>query len=261
MTVLLCDSDIFAYKFAVANQNDSPFGTWTDAKSAMAGLDDYVAELMEKLKADSAIMCLTDPDDNFRNHVMSDYKPRDRSNRPELLMDLKEYLADEYPSYIRPGLEADDIMGILATHPSLLDDADRIIVSEDKDMRTVPGKLYAPHRESLGVLDITPEDATRFHLWQTIVGDPVDGFGGASGVGKSSVYAGEVLEADMHELWDIVLDAYASVGATECDALVNARMAKILTWQHYDFKNKEVILWTPMNLIHDGKIIESAVRS
>ena len=32
---------------------------------------------------------------------------------------------------------------------------------------------------------------------------------------------------------------------TEQDALVNARLARILTTQDYDHEKKEVILWTP----------------
>lgn len=256
MTTLLCDSDIFAFKCAALNTVKSPFGTWSYSKQAMKALDDYIAQLMDKLKGDTAVMCLTDPEYNFRYEVMENYKERDRSERPPLLQDLKDYLADEYTSYIRPGLEADDIMGILQTHPSLIEDKDRIIVSEDKDLRTVPGRLYAPHRRELGVVDISSVDAARFHMWQTVVGDPVDGFGGAYKVGKESEYAISLLECEMHELWDTVLDAYASVGKGEHEALVNARMAKILTWEHYDFKKKEVIHWTPLNLLTNGKVIE-----
>jgi len=39
---------------------------------------------------------------------------------------------------------------------------------------------------------------------------------------------------------------------TEADALVNARMAKILTWRHFNFKTKEVIHWTPIDLHIDA---------
>ena len=219
-------------------------------------MDDYVSELMDTLGATQVVMALTDPEDNFRYRVMPDYKQRDRSGRSEILTDLKRYLADEYVSYLRPGLEADDVLGILATHPHLIqeDVVSRIIVSEDKDLRTVPGRVYNPARHERGVLDITVEQAAAFHMWQTICGDPVDGFGGAPRVGAESPYALDVLSCPVSEMWDCVLEAYASVGLGEREALVNARMAKILTWQHYDFKTKEVLLWTPLHLLTQDKI-------
>jgi DNA polymerase-1 len=252
MTTLLCDSDIFAFKLAAKNQTTTSFGTWAVELDQVAmQMDDYVAGLMETLKADKAIMCLTH-DLNFRHSVMPTYKPRDRSARPLLLKPLKEYLATEYPSYIRPELEADDIMGILQTHPHLIDD-DTIIVSEDKDMRTVPGKLYNPRQHDLGIMNITDMQAKAFHMWQTICGDTTDGFKGAPKVGKESLYAQEVLTLDPEDMWDCVLDAYGSVGLGEEEALVNARMAKILTWRNYNFQDKEVLLWTPMELLYPSR--------
>ena len=251
MTTLLCDSDIFAFKLASTNQVNSPWGAWTYPEQAIQLLDSYVAELVENLKADKVIMCLTDPTDNFRYEVMDDYKDRDRSGRPELLTMLKQHLTDEYDSYVRPRLEADDIMGILATHPYLVGD-NTIVVSEDKDLRTIPCKLYNPNRPELKVINITDTQAKAFHMWQTIVGDPVDGFKGAKGIGKQSEYAQDIIAAAPEDMWDIVLDAYASVGMTEGDALVNARMAKILTWRHFDFKTKEVIHWNPLDLLIDA---------
>jgi len=252
VTTLLCDSDIFAFKLASTNQVNSPWGSWTYPEQAIQSLDSYVAELTELLKADAVIMCLTDPEDNFRYDIMDNYKDRDRSGRPELLTMLKQHLTDEYKSYIRPRLEADDIMGILATHPKLVDDSNVIVVSEDKDLRTVPCKLYNPNRPELKTITITDQQAKAFHMWQTICGDATDGFKGAKGVGKASEYAQDIIAADPEDMWDIVLDAFASAGMTEADALVNARMAKILTWRHYNFKLKEVIHWTPLDLHIDA---------
>ena len=248
MTTLLCDSDIFAFKLASTNQVNSPWGSWTYPEQAIQLLDSYVAELVETLKADKVIMCLTDPNDNFRYEVMDDYKDRDRSGRPELLTMLKQHLTEEYDSYVRPRLEADDVMGILATHPHLIED-NTIVVSEDKDLRTIPCKLYNPNRPELKTITITDTQAKAFHMWQTICGDAVDGFKGAKGIGKASEYAQDIIAADPEEMWDIVLDAFAVSGMTEEDALVNARMAKILTWRHFDFKTKEVIHWNPLDLL------------
>jgi DNA polymerase-1 len=42
-----------------------------------------------------------------------------------------------------------------------------------------------------------------------------------------------------------VVDAYLKAGLTEEDALMNARMARILRAEDWDFENNEVKLWTP----------------
>jgi DNA polymerase-1 len=111
-----------------------------------------------------------------------------------MLMWAKEYLAQEYPSFIRPRLEADDCMGILATNSKLLGssyEGDQIIMcSEDKDMRTIPGFLYNPNQPQLGVISISEEDANRFHMWQTLTGDQTDGYPGCPGIGPKSDYVG-----------------------------------------------------------------------
>lgn len=250
---LLFDTDIVAYQAAALNQNDSPFGRYSYWEQAKRTAVERIEDIAEKLAATDLIMCLTHAE-NFRYGVLPTYKQtRDRSKdvRPELLAELKEFLADEYPSYIRPGLEADDIMGLLATHPSIVP-GDKIIVSEDKDMRTVSGKVYNPRNPDLGVLEISPQDAAAFHMWQTICGDPTDGYKGAPGIGKSSIYAEDILHCDMHEMWDEVLMAYAQVGLGEVEALKQAQVAKILSRHLYDFKTKEVVLWTPEHLTGYG---------
>jgi DNA polymerase-1 len=113
-------------------------------------------------------------------------------------------------------------------------------------MRTIPARVYNPNKPQLGVLNISEFDADLFHLWQTIVGDMTDGYAGAKGVGKGSVYADDVLEAEsLVEAWEVVLDAYASKGLTEWDAVTQARCARILRHSDYNYKTKEPILWEP----------------
>jgi DNA polymerase-1 len=45
--------------------------------------------------------------------------------------------------------------------------------------------------------------------------------------------------------WKTIVKAFTDKGLTEEDALRNARLAKILTADEYDFTNNEPILWTP----------------
>jgi len=254
VTTLLIDADIVAYKAATLNQEEYDFGSGDcvvlDEKKAQRDVDEIIELYCGDLFADDVIICLTDPEVNFRKQLDPTYKSnRANVEAPKLLKPIKDYLAKAYKSYIRPRLEADDVMGILSTHPTLID-GDTIIVSEDKDMRTIPAKVYHPNRPENGVMDISLEDADRFHMWQVICGDSTDGYPGCKGVGKTSVYAEEVISADREDLWDIVLEAYASKGKSEDDAILQARHARILRSCDYNFTKKKIRLWTPLCLLH-----------
>ena len=249
---LLLDADILAFKAAAVSQDRYDFDgvecISTEPEEMKKILDDTIEEYCDTLKASSVIVCLSDSK-NFRKELDDTYKAnRSGSTKPVLLGTAKAYLADEYKTYRRPWLEADDVMGILATHPTLVE-GEKIIVSEDKDMRTIPAQIYSPARHELGVLSINELDADRFHMWQTIVGDPTDGYPGCRGVGKASVYAEEILGAEREELWDIVLEAYASKGQSEHDAVMQARHASILRHYQYNYRKKVPLLWEPFWLL------------
>jgi DNA polymerase-1 len=251
-TTLLVDTDIIAYKDALRAQDNTGFGLalW-DFSDACARADSCIEDLVKLLKADRVILCLSDEEANFRKAVLPTYKEaRKDTQRPEYLYQLKQYLADEYESKGYPGLEADDVMGILSTHQHAIP-GKKIIVSEDKDMRTIPGLLYAPHRPELGVMHITELQADQFHMWQTIAGDPTDGYKGVPGLGKDSIYAEAVLTEDWGELWDTVLLAYGSKGLSETEALAQARCARILRSCDYNIQTKELLLWEPPLLLNE----------
>jgi len=274
MRAALLDSDIIAYVVASRAEELHDFGNGNviktvDKKSCWKWCDEIIQAHCRTVKAGVAIVCLSDPNVNFRKQLDETYKSNRASTvKPELLMTAKEYMYENYRSYIRPRLEADDVMGILATRPELLGKGvtDTVIVSEDKDMRTIPAKVYNPNYPHLGVLEISSLDAKRFHLWQTITGDQTDGYPGCRGVGaggdwdseegrfalglRSLPYAHDVLSAtDMLEAWDTVLLAYASKGFTEDDAIHQARLARILWADDYNFKTQGIKLWNPTKLL------------
>lgn len=244
MTTLLVDADILAFKCAARYEVRTAFGvTVGSLDEAKSDADQTVSQWMKMLGATDVVMALSCRLGNFRYKVLPSYKYGRSSTvdkRPELLTDMKLHLAECYESHVMYNLEGDDVLGILQKD-------DTIIISEDKDLRTVPGRLYAPHRDDVGVIEITQLEADQFLMWQTICGDSTDGYKGALGVGKRSPYAEDVLAADADELWEIVTDAYASVDMTEDEALVQARCAKILTSEYYD-KETGVRLWTPDDL-------------
>lgn len=276
---LLIDADIIAYQSAASNEKKYDWGdTGTshivDMDAAKASARDTIDTLVEKLKADVAIICLSDDMTNFRTSVDPTYKTnRDGKERPTLLYDMKDWLREEYPVESRPTLEADDVMGILSTEPHT---GERIIVSQDKDMQTIPGLLFNPNKDTK-VRTITPEQAERFMLWQAITGDQTDGYPGCPGAGPKA--ADEVLDGVMWSLvprilksgprkgqtllewkpteghpsatvWDRTVALYEKYGLGEPDALVQVNLARIL--KHCDFDGKQPIPWTPEMLLKKG---------
>lgn len=255
---LLLDADLLAYRATAANQRsydwngDGNKSIAADEEAARRYAEDGIMRFADKLKADEVIVCLSDDFNSFRkDRVDPSYKAvRDGVDRPIHLYDVKEWLAESYETVRWTALEADDVMGILATDPSRPDE--RIIVSADKDLMGVPAKLHRPavHNTQNGALirkamtiDVSPLEAIRFHFWQTLVGDMTDGYLGAPGVGPKSLYAEAVLEAeDEEEAWGIVLEAYATRGGEEA-AIRQARLARIL--QHGDWDGRSPRLWLP----------------
>ena len=137
-------------------------------------------------------------------------------------------------------LEADDAMGIYATqHPG------NIIVSPDKDMRQIPGKLYNLETTQ----DITAEEGAQWHYIQTLAGDQTDGYSGVPGIG---VKRAETLFNKEGYSWATVVKAFTDKGLTEDDALLNARLARILTINDYDTTRQEPKLWTPSDSDNNG---------
>lgn len=172
----------------------------------------------------------------FRHELFSGYKAG-RGRKPLAFYAVRERLKAEYKTREVPGLEADDVMGILATKPG----ADAIIVARDKDMKTIPGK----HWDGMTFERITEAGADYWHMFQTLVGDPTDGFKGCPGVGPKKAEGILAGSDNTTVLWLRVVDAFEKANLTSDDALLQARLARILRWSDWDSERKEPILWTP----------------
>ncbi len=252
MRTLLIDGDIDAYKIAARNQTttdwgDGVTGVVTDSLEAKAQIDITYKRLKKMLGATRLIIGLSDST-NFRKEILPTYKcNRKAVIKPALLAELKQYLTENYEVFKRPTLEADDVLGILATmgDEKGLIDGERIIVSEDKDLKSIPGLLFNPRHPERGTVEISVEEADLNHLRQTLTGDPTDGYGGCPGIGAAKVDKVLTKTTEDQTLWELVVAAYVKKGLTEADALVQARVARILRASDYDFLNKRPILWTP----------------
>jgi len=244
---LLIDGDILLYGESSAVEFEFDWGDdwWTlsgDAREAKERVDIWVADIKELLEADDVVLTLT-ADKNWRKDVLPTYKANRKGKRkPVVYRELKQYAMDTYKTALYPTLEADDVMGILQTDPA--NDNETVIVSEDKDMMTIPGKLYRPIRPEEGIQDISLEQANYNHYMQALMGDSTDGYGGCPGVGPKT--AEKILKkADSSECWGLIVAAYEKAGLTEDDALTQARVARILRHGEFNKKKEEVNLWNP----------------
>ena len=132
-----------------------------------------------------------------------------------------------------PTLEADDALGIYGTkYPG------NVIVSPDKDLKQIPGTLYNFDE----TFTVTKSEGAKWHLIQSMAGDQTDGYAGVPGIGVKR--ATSLFEEHGYS-WKTVLKVFTEKELTEETALVNARLARILTADDYDFENKKPKLWTP----------------
>jgi len=227
MNKLLIDGDIFLYQVATSVEEEIDWGNdvWTlhsDLKQARQLMDYELNKLIERLAVPEMLIAFSDSNSNWRKSVLPSYKQNRKGNRkPVVYVPLREYVEEAYNTVCYPTLEADDVLGLLAC-------ANTIIVSDDKDLRTIPGQLYIPYKDEL--VNITEEQADRQHLLQTLTGDPVDGYKGCPGVGP--VKAERVLE---NNTWEEVVNAYIKSGLNEEVALIQARVARIFLFLLLDF--------------------------
>ena len=247
---LLIDGDIYIYKASAATEKlvnfdgDNCFmlGSLSEAKEIFA---ETISSFLEDFKTKEYIIALSDKE-NFRKDILPAYKAN-RKNKPKPVQYnfLREWVEDEYKTMCRPGLEGDDILGILATSPVIIKNPNKIIISLDKDMKTLPARYYDSGKEKRK--RITEQEANYNHMLQTLTGDTADNYKGLQGVGK--VNAERIINKDMtyQEMWQAVLSAYREKGFTEKDALIQARVARILRYYDYDYKRKAVIFWDIKN--------------
>jgi DNA polymerase I len=248
LRTVLIDADILAYEAASAVEQvleieEGYFQTFCDLNEVKEAILDKIERIKEDTGADLCAHALTDSEGNFRKEVYEPYKGKRSSiKKPIVLKHVKQWMIDDLGAYWRPGLEGDDILGILATHPTLIK-GETVIYSEDKDLQTIPGLLYRKGE----LTEVTQEEAFRYFMMQTLTGDSTDGYPGLPGYGpvKAKAWLSGVEAPTPVNIWRAVVDAYERFGMTEEDALVQARCARILTADLYNFKAREPILWTP----------------
>jgi DNA polymerase-1 len=149
-----------------------------------------------------------------------------------------------------------------------------ICVGRDKDFKSIPGLHHTwkdlDARGKPIVREVTQWEADRWHLIQTLAGDAVDGFKGCPGLGMKR--AAEIIDSPhrltakegvitrginkgqkvtkwvaepTRDYWEAVVSQYRKVGQGAEEALVSARLARLLRFGEYDPETEELTLWTP----------------
>jgi len=260
MSTLLLDGDIFLFEAAMAAEKEVQWTEyiWTlhsNLEEVQAIVERNVSRIAAKLEATEIVFALSCPkEQRFRPRIMPTYKSnRVDARKPVAYGAAREWAKERFNVEEWPGCEGDDVLGVLATCGQY---DEPIMVSNDKDLMTIPGTLYRPMNREVVVS--TETQANRFWLKQTLMGDRTDGYDGIPGIGPKSsekildqatqslVEAEEPVTPD--NLWPFIVAAYAAKGLGERIALQNAQMARILRSSDYDIQSQEVTLWEPSSL-------------
>ena len=237
---LLIDADYIVYKSCAACETEIDWGD--DVIMVVSKFSEAYSAVKRELKklendffSSTGIILFFSDSRNFRKSITDSYKGHRQRKKPCGYRRVIEKLKTEYEVIRMSELEADDAMGIYATlHPG------NCIVSPDKDLKQIPGTLY----DLENTIQITEEEGVHWHYIQTLAGDQTDGYYGVPGLGVKR--ATSLFEKEGYT-WETIVKAFEDKGLDESVALQNARLAKILTVNNYDFTKHRPILWTPAN--------------
>ena len=234
---ILIDADILVYRYGQACTEDCFGTTVTLIENAKAAFRDKLEYIKADYPGHSPMLALSNGK-CFRYDIFKAYKAH-RSPTPDVVRELKEWVRSEYANIMLESpskelvLEADDILGL---HCGPGD----IIMSDDKDMLTIPGRHAKFHSE--GEVFVIPETIANGNFWeQVLTGDSADGYIGCRGIGPSA--ANRILEAALKAgipQYDACLLTYLSNRQTEEDLIVSCRLAYI--YRKGDNPDK---LWEP----------------
>lgn len=190
---------------------------------------------------DDIWVCFSGKGPRFRNNVFPDYKAnRKECRKPLCYYDVVEHIKSTYNVFQEETLEGDDLLGLLATEPT---DDRRVMVSGDKDLLTIPAWFLNTTGGCLHVPDQTRAEYN--FMYQTLIGDQTDGYPGCPGIGPKKAEAFLKDSKYGETLWERVVKGYERYNLSENDAIIQARVARILRYGEYNWSTKQVALWNP----------------
>lgn len=258
--IAIIDADTVLYANcanAEAKLDDNTFVPLLPLDKVILNIMGELENMADAIQADDVYIVLSD-DLNWRKRLYPPYKANRKDMRkPALLAEVKRTIrasadAGKLPHTVMviKHLEADDVCGI-SSGALAKQNREPVIISSDKDLRTVPGLLWNPRPSSSGrkreIEHISEAEADHEHMMQTLTGDNVDGYPGCPDIGpvRALTILQQYSEALPWERWRGVVEAFEAKGLTEDDAIMQARMARILRLEDWDAVNKKVRLWQP----------------
>lgn len=235
----LFDGDEAIFKAAVIKHESVDWDTGESTtepptlEQAKSTLESLVESWVSAALCDDLTFVISPPTRGlFRRGLAGDYK-NGRGAKPEHYAALEAWAIERYSAVWYPGLEADDTLGFLSGKGTT-------IISTDKDMKTIPGRLYIP--KSGKTVTITPARADHWWMMQTLMGDTTDGFSGCVGCGPASAENTLLGGASMKDWWPAVetrfaqqkTGKYKAITQTAADALLQAKLSRILRPNEYD---------------------------
>lgn len=219
------DGDIIAYKLACKVDNYGYQFLYQNIREYVASWTPFECD-----KIALAFSCSRE--ENFRKDYWKKYKEhRGAVAKPDSMLDVIDAMKALYSTLWEDRLEADDIMGRLASSE------EAVAVTIDKDLRCTPGWHWNPDKE-WEARYVTVEQADRFFYKQWMMGDSTDKIPGIPKVGP--VKADRLLEAERPQNWEpMVMVEYEKRELSEEYALSQATAVRIL--RH----NEEPKLWQP----------------
>jgi 5'-3' exonuclease len=244
--IALLDGDIIAYQAASVGTKEIDWGDGDGAvpTSDLPGALETAFKLVEDWTrlagCKQPLVCFSSRvGANFRKMLDPTYKAG-RGDKPVLYWDVVDAIEKRFDCQRIEGIEADDVMGILGTSNRL---GDTVIVSLDKDLATIPARVFNPAKDRRP-RPIATAAADYTWMTQTLTGDPSDGYKGCPKVGP--INAAKILAesgVQLGAMWSAVVAAFAAKDLTEDDALLQARLARILRRADYDRAKGTIALW------------------
>ena len=161
---------------------------------------------------------------NFREEIatIKGYKANRKDNvRPVHYKGIRRYMRERWGACVVRGWEADDALAMAAHAAGYAPEA-IVLVSQDKDLRTVPGRHYNPRKKMWSV--VTKQEALLNFYRQVVTGDTVDNIPGCYKAGPKA--ADELLstlfdadeETIARAVWEMYLRSLEKKGCPYTEA-------------------------------------------
>jgi len=165
-------------------------------EESLKNTDGLIKSILGVTKADNYILALS-KGKYFRHDVNKEYKGNRKPTTLKFTKTIQNYLYEQYGGVHMQDIEADDLVGLLATkYSGYGSNANITICAMDKDvLGQIPGTHF--NYRNFEFITTTVDDSYRFLMKQILMGDSTDNIKGIPGIGPkkaSSILEGVPLE-------------------------------------------------------------------